>query len=195
MESKSAFQRVRESSYFYKGVELPLNADEKYKCIPVLVEKMADEFWAALTLHSKVLAVRVDLHATVQQINNSSVENLLRWLKQDLLRSYRMKNIGHFWAREIGKKKGLHWHLVLLLDGNIIQSSWAIIDKIKSYWEITKSIGKVQVPHNPFKQILRGDEDSFNEAFYRSSYLTKERSKFIGTDRSYGSSRLALKIK
>ncbi len=75
------------------------------------------------------------------------------------------------------------------------QKSWRVIEKGKSDWELTKGNGEVKVPRNCFTQMIRGDEDSFNEAFYRSSYLTKERSKFVGGDRSFGSSRLANKVK
>ncbi len=88
-----------------------------------------------------------------------------------------------------------HTISVLLLDGNILQNSWLVIEKVKSYWGLTKRNGEVKVPRNCFTQIIRGDEDSFNEAFYRSSYLTKERSKFVGGDSSFGSSRLANKAK
>ncbi len=131
MERENIFERQREVIYQYKAVALPLNADNTYKCIPLLVEKMADEFWAALSLHSKVLAVRIDLHADDKNMSNDVVEGVLRWLKQDLKRGYRMRNIGHVWAREFGVKKKLHWHLVILLDGNILQNSWAVIDKVK----------------------------------------------------------------
>jgi|TARA_R110000824_G_scaffold391527_3_gene589377 hypothetical protein len=195
MNSKIDFQRQREDIHYYKALALPINADHEYKCIPVLVERMADEFWAALQLHSKVLAVRIDLHTDDPVMKNDAVEDLLRWLKQDLKRTYRMKNIGHVWAREFGKKKKRHWHLVLLLDGNILQNSWMLIEKIKGYWEQTKNFGEVKVPQKCFTQIIRGDEESFNEAFYRSSYLAKERSKFVGGGRSFGSSRLSNKVK
>ncbi len=195
MDNEIGFKRQREDIHYYKAVALPINADHDYKCIPILVERMADEFWAALVLHSKVLAIRIDLHANDQAMKNGAIEDMLRWLKQDLKRTYRMKNIGHVWAREFGKKKKRHWHLVLLLDGNILQNSWMLIEKIKTYWEQTKQHGEVKVPRNCFTQIIRGNEDSFNEAFYRSSYLAKERSKFVGGDRSFGSSRLANKAK
>jgi hypothetical protein len=195
MKSDVGFIKQREAIYYYKAVALPINADHEYKCIPVLVERMADEFWAALTLHSKVLAIRIDLHAGNPELKNDAIEDLLRWLKQDLKRAYRMNNIGHVWAREFGRKKKRHWHLVLLLDGNILQNSWMLIEKVKTYWEQTKMLGEIKVPRNCFTQMIRSDESSFNEAFYRSSYLTKERSKFVGSDRSFGSSRLANKVK
>jgi len=195
MKSKICFQRQREAIHYYRGVALPINADHDYKCIPVMLERMADEFWAALVLHSKVLAIRIDLHTNTQTMRNDVIEDLLRWLKQDLKRTYRMNNIGHVWAREFGKKKKRHWHLVLLLDGNILQNSWMLIEKIKTYWEQTKEIGEIKVPRNCFTQMIRGNEDSFNEAFYRSSYLAKERSKFVGGERSFGSSRLTSKAK
>jgi len=38
-----------------------------------------------------------------------------------------MKNIGHMWVREYGKKKKTHWHLVLLLDGNKVSDSWSVV--------------------------------------------------------------------
>ncbi len=190
----ASFQRERESTYLYNGVELPLNANDSFKCIPVLVERMADEFFASLEFHSKVLSVRVDLHSKTPSTDSKAVKELLQWLKQDLNRSYCMKNIGHFWVYEYGKKKGAHWHLVLLLDGNKVQNSWSVTEKIKSYWQEVRDLGCLAVPRNCYTQILRGDAGSFDEAFYRSSYLCKERSKFVGNKRCFGSSRLSNKI-
>jgi hypothetical protein len=195
MYSENNFQRQREDIYTYKLVDLPVNADDEYKCIPKLVEKLADEFMASLELHSKVLSIRVDLHSKQVDTSNSAVEEILRWLKQDLKRSYRMKNIGHFWVREYGKKKKTHWHLVLLLDGNILQNAWAVNERLKTYWEQVKNYGEVKIPKNCYTQIKKGDHESFKTAFYRSSYLTKERSKFVGNHRSFGASRLATKVK
>ena len=194
MENVNQFFRNREDSYFYKGLELPINANEEYKCIPVLIERLADEFLASLQLHSKVLVVRVDIHTNEQDLKNKSIEDLLRWLKQDLRRNYRMRNIGHLWVREDGIKKRKHWHLVLLLDGNKVQDSRSVINKMKSYWENTNDYGLIKPPQNPYIQIKRGDSNAFNAAFYRASYLTKERSKFVGPERSYGCSRLTCKM-
>lgn len=184
------FTRRRETEYLYNCVALPINADGDFKCIPKLVEKLADEFWATLTHHSRVLAVRIDLHSKNEIMNNKAIVDLLRWLKQDLKRRYRMTNIGYFWVRELGKKKKLHWHLVLFVDGNILQNSWAITERIKYYWK-QKEYGEVKVPQNCFTRVTRGDAQSFEEAFYRSSYLCKERSKTAGADRSFGSSHLS----
>lgn len=191
----TSFHRERESFYYYNGVQLPLNSDDAYKCIPKLVERMADEFFAALEFHSKVLAVRLDLHCHTDEATNAPIKGLWNWLKQDLKRLYRMNNVGCFWVREHGKKKGVHWHLVLLLDGNKTQDSHLVIKKISAYWERLKNLGDVKIPHNCYKQMIRGDADSFDEAFYRSSYLTKERSKFVCNNRSYGCSQLASKLK
>ena len=190
MENAIKFTRMREAPYIYKEQALLINADDSYKCIPALVERLADEFNSALKLHSKVLAVRIDIHTHTPDLKNSAIEGLLRWLKQDLKRNYRMKNIGHMWVREYGEKKKTHWHLVLLLDGNKVQDSRSVVNKIKCYWEEKKQYGEVKPVKSPYIKIIRGDMDSFNEAFYRSSYLTKERSKHIGCERSYGSSRL-----
>jgi len=186
----------RQEIYSYRGLELPINADEKYRCIPMLIERMSDEFTAAMELHSKVLAVRIDLQAFEQSETNTPIEELIRWFKQDLKRRYYMKNIGHFWVRENSRKKGIHWHIVLLLDGNIMQSSWAVTDKIKNYWEETKRAGRVFIPKNCFTQIKRGDKEAFNKAFYRASYLAKERSKGASNKvRCFGASKLAKLIR
>jgi len=190
MENVIPFTRMRESFYMYKGQALYINEDDKYKCIPMLVERLADEFYGALKLHCKVLALRIDIHTDTPEMKNTAIENLLRWLKQYLNRYYQMKNIGHMWVREYGDKKKTHWHLVLLLDGNKVQDSWSVVNKIKYYWEEKKQYGQVKPVKSPYVQIIRDDAESFDKAFYRSSYLTKERSKNIGSERSYGSSRL-----
>lgn len=190
------YESGRQEIYIYKDLELPINADQKYRCIPMYIERMADEFTASMKLHSKVLAVRVDLQSVEQSGTNTPVEELLKWFKQDLRRSYHMQNIGHFWVREHSRKKGIHWHLVLLLDGNIMQSSYAVTERIKSYWEETKKAGRVFIPKNCYTQIRRGDTGAFNKAFYRASYLAKERSKKASNKiRGFGASKLAKLIR
>lgn len=190
-------KRARQETYRYKGVDFLVNADDKYKVVPLLVERLADEFLAATRLHSKVLAVRFDLQPHDKQIGNKPVEDLMRWFKNSLKRNYHMNNIGHYWVRELCKKgKGTHWHVVLLLDGNKVQSSWSVTDKIKRYWEDTKRLGSVFIPQNCYTQINRDDKEAFDEAFYRSSYLAKERSKqFTQQTRGFSCSNLAKKAK
>ncbi len=187
---------TRQEIYHYKGLDLPINADHKYKIIPLLVERLADEFLAAIELHSKVLTVRFDLNPDREHEGNKPVEDLMRWLKNNLKRNYHMNNIGHYWVRELCKKrKGTHWHVVLLLDGNKVQSSWTITEKIKRYWEESKGLGLVFIPQNCYTQIVRGDITAFNEAFYRSSYMAKERSKQISQQvRGFGCSNLSKKV-
>ncbi len=188
--------KARQEIYRYKGVDLPINADSKYKVVPLLVERLADEFLAALELHSKILAVRFDLHPDGEHEGNKAVEGLIRWLKNNLRRNYRMNNIGHYWVRELCKKrKGTHWHVVLLLDGNKVQTSWTITESVKRYWEEIKTLGCVFIPQNCYTKIGRDDTEAFNVAFYRSSYMAKERSKQMSQRvRGFGCSNLARKL-
>lgn len=194
--SRNIMIKARQDTYRYKGLDLLVNADDKYKVIPLLVERLADEFLAATRLHSKVLAVRFDLHPDDKHIGNKPVEDLMRWFKNNLKRNYRMNNIGHYWVRELCKKgKDTHWHVVVLLDGNKVQSSWTITEKIKRYWEESKLLGRVFIPQNCYTQIVRDDKEAFNEAFYRASYLAKERSKQLTQQvRGFSCSNLARKV-
>tara|TARA_R110002020_G_C16311189_1_gene773862 strand:- start:3745 stop:4341 length:597 start_codon:yes stop_codon:yes gene_type:complete len=190
MVSNSYIAKRREY-YEWCGQKLPVNADGDYRCIPMLLDKLAEQMTAAIELHSKVLFVRVDLTSINPDSGNEPMECLLRWLKQWLRRYYKMQNIGHFWVIEQSRKKGTHWHLILLLDGNRAQNSGLVIDRIKYRWEVLTDSGLVSIPKNCFYQIRRGDDEAFAEAFYRGSYLAKERSKqSIKNGCTYGASKL-----
>jgi len=194
MNINEQYQRKRETIYNYNGVDLPINEDDKNKCIPKMIEQLADEFKAAQYFHSKVLVVRLDLHTNKHSdVSNKCISDTVKQIKVNLKRNYFMNNIGACWVREYGKDKGIHFHLVLLLDGNKVQNSYALIEKIKTYWEIKHNYGIISVPTNCYTQIIRGDEQAFNDAFYRSSYLAKERSKFVGGYRSFAISGLSAK--
>ena len=187
----NSYKSKRHEYYEWCGHKLPINADGDYRCIPMLLDKLAEQMTAALDLHSKVLFVRVDLTSINPGDGNNPVERLLRWLKQWLGRYYKMKNIGHFWVVEQSRQKGVHWHLVLLLDGNKVQNSAFVIDRIKYRWEVVADSGLISIPKNCFYQLRRGDDEAFREAFYRGSYLAKERSKqTIVNGCTYGASKL-----
>jgi hypothetical protein len=189
------FEPQRVSIYPYRGLDLEINADDVFKCIPRLIERLADELLASIEIHGKVMLLRIDLHVSENEHSNEPVADLLRWLKQVLKRDWMASDTGHVWSRDYGKSKGLHWHLVLMLNGNRIRNSYAITDRIKAYWHEQRGFGEVKIPHNCYTHIKGVNNADFMNGFYRASYLTKERSKFVGKHRAFGSSSLANKMK
>ncbi|MGS2722434.1 YagK/YfjJ domain-containing protein [Porticoccus sp. GXU_MW_L64] len=193
--SEARFKRKRSELHEYGGKSYPINADDEYRCIPMLLDRFIEQFNRSLEHHSKVLLLRVDLNSHKDsEVSNRDVESLLRWLKQWLRGHYRMTNVGHFWVVERSRAKGIHWHVALMLDGHKVQQSHYVISKIRYRWQDCLDLGLVKIPPNPYLNIKRGDKEAIEKAVYRCSYLTKERSKNAHIQgMSYSASKLKSK--
>lgn len=184
--------RKRERYFEYRGRSLPINADEDYLCIEPLLEVMADQFFAALDKHSRLVVARFDVTSYEDVESNESVGELIRRVKQWLRRTYRMRNVGHFWVREHSRDKGVHWHVLLFLDGNKVRTNFMLNDYVKNWWE-TRDLGLFSYPaQKSYHAVNRQEGETLNDCFYHASYLTKERSKgYVGHGCcSYGASKM-----
>lgn len=104
--------------------------------------------------------------------------------------TYLTPYMGYVWVREQEKAKGQHYHLVLMLDGNVIRHPSALITKMTELWERN---GHLFTPKNCY--VFINDDETKREAIKRGSYLAKPRGKgYQATgSRNFGSSRIKLK--
>lgn len=129
---------------------LKLFTGDKYKGLPVLklrgglvveyLDKLYSAIQHALQKHSRVFAVRVDLHfphyyhpIEQEALSNHYLQSFIKALRHRL-RQYRInkQRVGqrvhdvefdYVWAREVGDKNGrLHFHLLLLFNGHAFRS-------------------------------------------------------------------------
>uniref|UniRef100_UPI0025940C36 YagK/YfjJ domain-containing protein n=1 Tax=uncultured Psychrobacter sp. TaxID=259303 RepID=UPI0025940C36 len=91
------------------------------------------------------------------------------------------KRLGYIWCRELSSDKGLHYHLVLLLNGNEVQSHYYVLEKAKQIAEHHAHRGYERVPHfgdNPMHMMIDRDvQGDYERAFEWASYLAKARTK------------------
>ncbi|MGP9631999.1 inovirus Gp2 family protein [Halomonas sp. AOP43-A1-21] len=111
--------------------------------------------------------------------------------------------VRYVWSREVGNNGKPHYHFLLLLNrdayhmpGRACSPNENLISRISRAWY--SALGMVwnlqepwiHVPAHPFYWIEQNDPNSFQEAFYRASYLCKAETKQYGLGlRAFGTSR------
>ncbi|SDL55346.1 Protein of unknown function [Franzmannia pantelleriensis] len=117
------------------------------------------------------------------------------WLPNNTLR--------YVWCREVGTNGKPHYHFLLILNrdvyftiGKACSPNENLCSRISRAWYSALGVvwnpqePWVHVPQNPVYWIERGDAESFQQAFYRASYLCKANTKQYGIGlRAFGSSR------
>jgi hypothetical protein len=165
------------------GKMLPINTQGKGMGCYVEVLKVIDEqLMAMLSYHNKVLMVRVDIHMSPDFIaSNNSVmtfytSKMRKWAQQN----YDAKRLGFVWVRELCTSKKVHYHVIIMFDGNKLQDHREITAKSVQIAENFSDKGYDYVPNNLkdcFHMIHRGNKLEYNTAFRHASYLAKERTK------------------
>jgi hypothetical protein len=173
----------------------------------------------ALSEHPRVLAFRVDPVIPTEMSDRMTLEDhkgliarFIASLKAIIKHDRECKRQGgwvpdtkvrYVWCREIGSNGKPHYHFLLLLNrdayhmpGRACSPNENLISRVSRAWYSALGIvwnpqePWVHVPTNPFYWIIRGNADSFQEAFYRASYLCKANTKQYGLGmRTFGNSR------
>lgn len=152
------------------------NGDEDQGCYREMLIAIADQLEAVLSHHSRVLVIRFDLHVSVHTPDNQLLSHYTDKLKRHLFGTYGITRMGYVWAREQERSKKQHYHVGLMLDGNKIQNPSKLLAWIDTKWQ-ERDQPKVIVPKNCFKMVKRSNPKSFDDAFYRLTYLAKTRGK------------------
>lgn len=111
--------------------------------------------------------------------------------------------VRYVWCREVGTNGKPHYHFFLILNrdayhlpGRACSPNENLFNRVSRAWYSALSVEWnpqdpwIHVPQNPVYWIDRGDTESFQEAFYRASYLCKAKTKQYGLGlRAFGTSR------
>lgn len=111
--------------------------------------------------------------------------------------------VRYVWSREIGDEGEMHYHFFLLLNravyhmpGKACSQNENLISRVSRAWYSALGVAWnpqapwIYVPDNPCYWVNRGDQSSFEKAFYRASYLCKADTKQYGLGlRAFGTSR------
>jgi len=171
------------------------NGNEDQGCYREMLIAIVDQMEAVLSHHSRVLVIRFDLHVSAHTSDNKLLSHYMDKLKRHLFGTYGITRMGYVWAREQEKAKKQHYHVALILDGNKIQNPSRLLAWIDTKWQ-ERDQPKVFVPENCFKMIKRSNPKSFDDTFYRLSYLAKVRGKGYrpSSVNDYSTSRIKTKI-
>lgn len=176
-------KETKETAIEIAGRLLPVNTYDGTKgCYVEMLKAIDDQLRAMLSHHSRVLMVRLDVHVHERdpknEIMSDFVERLKRWASGNYKKNVRT---GHVWCRELSTDKGLHYHLILLFNGNEVKSHYKVWEKAQQIAEHHAHRGYRNVPYfddRPMHMMItRGDEASYDKAFKWASYLAKTRTK------------------
>lgn len=178
-----------ESVWGEKGF-LAINADADKSCWMEILNALHDQMNAMLSHHCKVLFVRFDLHLPSYTDTNKTMSDFMRKIKRWINQHYQISRVGHLWVREQEKVKQQHYHAILLIDGNKIRNPKRLLARIEEM-AFLRNLHYAGV-RKPFIMLTRDDKQSFADAFYRGSYLAKQRGKgYQGRQcNNYSSSRI-----
>jgi hypothetical protein len=143
-------------------------------------------FNEALNQHSKVLVVRFDAHLSFYEATNQKISRLLQKLRAWCFSHYpKLREVRYLWVRETEKAKHQHYHVVLLINGNLVKHPQLI-------FEATDRIWGTRVHRAKFHLITRTDFQRLSNAFHHVSYLAKARGKGYKPQhtKNFGASRM-----
>ncbi|MFS8173558.1 inovirus Gp2 family protein [Vreelandella titanicae] len=183
------------------------------------LQALYDTMHKALGDYPRVLAVRIDPVIPTEisdrmtlQDHKGLIARLTASLKAIIKHDREQKRqngwvpdtkVRYVWSREIGINGKPHYHFFLLLNhaayhmpGKACSHNENLISRISRAWYSALGVAWnpqepwVHVPAHPFYWIDRNDPNSFQEAFYRASYLCKADTKQYGLGlRTFGTSR------
>lgn len=173
----------------------------------------------ALLKHPRTFAFRVDLRFPSDwdfgdSSGNEPLERFFASLKAKILHNRKLRAeesehahstaLSYIWCREIGEHGVPHYHLVILLNRdaffklgkfklgrknlfNLLVEAWASALGLLA----KEAFGLVHIPENHAYKLTSDDRDTFNDFFYRVSYLCKAETKHFGDGvHSFGTSRI-----
>lgn len=184
-------KRTNKTTYSCNDIAYPINTKEgKHECYCAILDNGIKQLIRMLNRHSKVLAIRLDVHISERTKLNTNIGLFMDYLKRFVLRNYSSKDVGFIWVREIEKAKKQHYHLCIYVDGNKIRTSYKIVEWAEKYLN-SKGMTYYR-PNNTFMMVHRNDKQSIDDAVYRMSYLAKVRGKgYVDKHvKNYSSSRL-----
>lgn len=127
-------------------------------------EACCNYFLSILRMHARPLVLRVDLYVEAEA-KKAAGEGKIEQAVEKLIRNLREKRIipgvlGYIVKRENAYDRGIHLHLMAIVDGDKHFQSYKLTEMIKMYW-IYECVGSPQLASG-FNCYLRKDEYRYN---------------------------------
>jgi hypothetical protein len=203
---------MKQENIIYSGIyqSLPINSNEELGlgCHEEILERIYERLICAFEHHSQVWVSRMDFHYPNNGEHHPHDNSAFRHFISSFIKRLKLDGLSpsYVWSREheIGNSNP-HWHLILILNGNLTQSGYRHFETAKRLWLKTlgtdsDGIVHMALPqselswhHNGFK-ITRHDplfNDKLCDLYHWLSYISKERSKYhTGKVKAFGCSEL-----
>lgn len=181
------------SSQILSSSLLVNDGDGKYPMHWRIMDVIYREMDGMLSIYSRLLVVRFDLHLHEYDPRNTAITKLFKKLRKLVLTKYKSKRLGYVWVREKEKAKAQHYHVMLILDGNKIRYPCNLLKWVETRWE-NMGNPKPYTPKNCYYFMKRTDNDIIDSCMYRVSYLAKMRGKGYKPKhvRDFSSSRVSI---
>ena len=177
----------------YGGAKIEICNAQQYGSYKEIVISFIEQLDAAISIHKRVLVLRLDFHMNYYTETNYKFSKFMKNITQWLNRHYGIKSIGYQWVREQERAKKQHYHLALILDGDLIQHPSKVNEVFREKWLPS---GSMRIPDNCFYRINKHNLKEVREnAIYRVSYMAKSRGKQYreAQTKDYYSTRLKAK--
>ena len=159
----------------YDGEKIKINNRPQHGVYKKIVISFIKQLDAAISIHKRVLVLRLDFHMNYYTETNYKFSKFMKNIIQWLNRHYGIKKVGYQWVREQKRAKQQHYHLALILDGDLIQNPSKINDIFREKWLPN---GSMYIPDNCFYRINKHNLKEVRESvIYRVSYMAKSRGK------------------
>lgn len=184
-------------------------------CNQDILKSIYEQMKVMSNRHNKVLFIRFDLHYPVGDKRPDGSEHVSELFKR-LVEKYQRQSVDtrYMWAREQkSDQDAQHYHCVLLMDGNIVQKYFHILQVVTEIWgrilgrdgrglvDFCNRDGNGIMIRRPSSkatgEALKLDQEEYNSNFDKcfkwASYLAKDNQKAHTpySMRSYGSSRIS----
>lgn len=169
------------------------------------LEKTFNNIRKAVNQYGRVCMIRIDLHLPenyelLATHSNQLMSKFFASLKAKIKHSQAVSKkagnrvhsteLRYLWCREVSQTGRVHYHVALLLNHNSYNSigkfdldSNNMYSRIHEAWGSALGVysedlqGLIHIPNNPTYCIWSSDEKSFQDAFFRASYLCKVETK------------------
>ena len=159
----------------YGGVKIEICNAQQYGVYKKIVISFIKQLDAAISIHKRVLVLRLDFHMNYYTETNYKFSKFMKNITQWLNRQYGIKNVGYQWVREQERAKKQHYHLALILDGDLIQYPSKINEIFREKWLPN---GSMYIPDKCFYRINKHNlKEEREKVIYRVSYNAKSRGK------------------
>lgn len=163
-------------------------------CDVSILSKTEELIFSYLKRHNKALVTRIDLRYPKDGIVTYDNQNFSKFTSS-MIKNMKRKGLDPYYlaVREQSREKHQHYHMVILVDGNKVQSPHTIVKTAEEHWNRTlgkdkdykglvdyctrSRSGEKQANHYRLRRNDENYDTILNECFQRCSYLAKTNTK------------------